>query len=517
MRFSSRDCFPLFLTLLFAALFSSCQSNGKDDALSVSREDIRDYDKPEYSLKSRHIRQDIRQLLDAEQARMYADNFTRAYYREERPFVWITRRGIDHRADTLLRWIENAREQGMSPSCFHAKEIAENLQDLRNLDFTKKDVNQVMATLEYRLTQAYLRYTAGQRYGYTNPHHFMNRLLVEEVRGDKSIYRQLYDKDTPTASDSFYHVALTRLHEGKVGEFLREVQPSDSLYKQLQQEYLRTEHADSARARLARINMERARWRSPQPHGKYVWVNLAAFQLTAVDEGRDTSFTMKVCGGNQTHKTPLLSSAIRLVELNPYWIIPTSIVRKEIIPRHTGDIDYFSRNRYRVLDKESGEEVSPEFLTGDELTSGKYTIRQDNGAGNSLGRMIFRFPNNFSVFLHDTNNRGAFNREIRAASHGCIRLERPLDLAVFLMDKPDSIIIDKMRMAIDKPPLTQWGKRYLAENPDHQRLGSYTYKPTIPVFIDYYTLYPNLKGELQEHPDVYHYDEEMEKLLEIGK
>ena len=91
MRFSSRDCFPLFLTLLFAALFSSCQSGGKDDALSVSREDIRDYDKPEYSLKSRHIRQDIRQLLDAEQARMYADNFTRAYYREERPFVWITR------------------------------------------------------------------------------------------------------------------------------------------------------------------------------------------------------------------------------------------------------------------------------------------------------------------------------------------------------------------------------------------------------------------------------------------
>lgn len=513
MRSFSRGYFSPIIFFLFVALFSSCQSNGSDESLSVSREDIQEYDKPEYSLKSRHIRQGIQQLLDAEQAQMYADNFTRAYYRERRPFVWITRRGIDHRADTLLQWLKDADGQGMKPASFHVREIAENLQHLRNLDFAEKDVNQVMATLEYRLTQAYLRYSAGQRYGFTNPHQFMNHLLLEEVRGDKKIYRQLYDKDTPTASDSFYHVALTRLHEGKVGDFLREVQPSDSLYRQLQHEYQRTCGIDSGRARLARLNMERARWRSPQPHGKYVWVNLAGFELTAVDERRDTSFTMKVCGGNQTHKTPLLSSAIRLVELNPYWIIPTTIVRKEIVPRHTGDMDYFNRNRYRVLDKESGEEISPEFLTESELTSGKYTIRQDNGAGNSLGRMIFRFPNNFSVFLHDTNNHGAFNREIRAVSHGCVRVEHPLDLAIFLLDKPDSIIIDKMRMAIDKSPLTQWGKRYLAENPDHQRLGSYTYKPTVPVFLDYYTLYPNLKGELVEHPDVYHYDEEVEKLL----
>jgi len=505
-----------YFSFLFVALFSACQFNDKDDSLSVSRDDLRDYDKPEYSLKSRHIRQDIQKILEGEHTQMYADNFTRAYYREERPFVWITRRGIDHRADTLLHWINHAKEQGMKPSDFHSKEITENLQALRNLDFAEKDVNQVMAALEYRLTQAYLRYSAGQRYGFTNPHHFMNHLLVEEVRGEKTIYRQLYDKKTPVARDSFYHVALSRLHEGTLSDFLQEIQPTDSLYKQLQHEYHRSEGSNPARARLSRINMERARWRSPQPQGKYVWVNLAGFELTAVDERRDTSFTMKVCGGNRTHKTPLLSSAIRLVELNPYWIIPANIVRKEIVPRHTGDMDYFGRNRYRVIDKETGEEVSPEFLTGSELISGKYTVRQDNGEGNSLGRMIFRFPNNFSVFLHDTNNRGAFNREIRAVSHGCIRVQRPLDLAIFLMDKPDSIIIDKMRMAIDKAPLTHWGKQYLAENPDHQRLGSYTYKPTIPVFLDYYTLYPNLKGELEEHPDVYHYDEELEKLLDFG-
>ena len=110
----------------------------------------------------------------------------------------------------------------------------------------------------------------------------------------------------------------------------------------------------------------------------------------------------------------MLQSRIERVDMNPYWNIPYSIVKKEIAPRHAGDEAYFSRNRYRIFNKETGEELPPAAVTSGMLTSGRYRIRQDNGEGNSLGRLIFRFPNNFSIYLHDTNNRQAFKRTNRA-------------------------------------------------------------------------------------------------------
>ena len=138
----------------------------------------------------------------------------------------------------------------------------------------------------------------------------------------------------------------------------------------------------------------------------------------------------------------MLQSRIERVDMNPYWNIPYSIVKKEIAPRHAGDEAYFSRNRYHIFNKETGEELPPAAVTSDMLTSGRYRVRQDNGEGNSLGRLIFRFPNNFSIYLHDTNNRQAFKRTNRAISHGCIRIEKPLELAVFLLNSPEEKTVE---------------------------------------------------------------------------
>ena len=446
---------------------------------------------------------------------MYADAFTRKYYVEGGDYLWISRQGADDRADTLLTYLRQVDMHGLIPQRFYIADIERDLSLIQTKELQGNDANRIMGRLEYNLTKAYLRYAAGLRYGFIRPHKLFNNLLPDDGSLNPA-FRTLFDIDCDTPQDSFYHHALDQAHNAdSLSGFLHKIEPRDTLYALLQADYLAARQTgDTARARLAYINMERARWRYSRPKGgKYVWVNLAGFELTAVDEARDTSFTMPVCIGNQGHKTPLLQSAIQRVETNPYWIIPMTIIRKEIVPSHVGDTAYFRRNHYRILDKQTSKEMNPADMTASMLTSGRYTIRQDNGAANSLGRLIFRFPNQFAIYLHDTNNHGAFRRQNKAVSHGCVRVERPLDLAIFLMQKPDSILEDKIRMAIDFKPHTQWGKRLLAENSETMKLGSYAYPVPTPVFIDYYTLYPDLGGKLCPHPDIYHYDEEIEKIL----
>ena len=156
-------------------------------------------------------------------------------------------------------------------------------------------------------------------------------------------------------------------------------------------------------------------------------------------------------------------------------------------------------------------------LSASQLNSGQYVIRQENGGGNSLGRIIFRFPNDYSVYLHDTNTPSAFRLKTRAVSHGCIRLEKPLDLAFFIMENLDSIQQDRIRMEVGKAPLTEWGKKYRAENPptgERPKNRTYPVETNYAVFLDYYTLYPNREGILEEHPDNYHYDTIIENALD---
>ena len=140
------------------------------------------------------------------------------------------------------------------------------------------------------------------------------------------------------------------------------------------------------------------------------------------------------------------------------------------------------------------------------LTSGRYRVRQDNGEGNSLGRLIFRFPNNFSIYLHDTNNKQAFKRTNRAISHGCIRIEKPLELAVFLLDTPEEKTVNRLREAIGLPPLNSSIPIEKKEG-EPLKVGIQRFDPSIPVVIDYYTLYPKPDGGWEESPDPYGYDE----------
>lgn len=506
--------FLLNLSLIF--ILDACQFAGQlagDDCV------------PPFPFNEELTRQTADSTMKAQTGWMYADTYTRPYFQQAaHKLLWATDRGIDDRADTLMNYLKEVEGCGLKSSSFHVKEIEQELSLLRSLKPDSCEESEVCRTqgkLEYLLTEAYIRYAYGQRYGYVRAEKLFNNLLrdtPEPGRNDTTKrYRRIFDLKCDTPSDSLFTEATDALESAEeLGCFLRGIQPQHTLYKELCQEYRKAKASgNKERTRLCAINIERARWRYPRPsEDKFVWVNLADFMLTAVDRTRDTVLTMRVCVGDQKHKTPLLSSRINRLDLNPYWIIPTSIIRNEIIPRHLNDSSYFSRNRIHAIGRNSGEQVNAWKLTEKDLRSGQYTLRQEKGEGNSLGRMIFRFPNDFSVYLHDTNSPGAFGASNRAVSHGCVRVQHPLDLAIFLMGEPDEFTIDQLRIAIGKHPLGERGKALIAENPDAEGMHNYNFKPGIPVYLDYYTFYPTPRDhEFREKPDSYGYDKELEKIL----
>ena len=261
------------------------------------------------------------------------------------------------------------------------------------------------------------------------------------------------------------------------------------------------------------VNMERMRWQKRMDKGKkYVMVNTAAFMLQAVDEKVDSVLEMKICCGSYENKTPLLASKIVYMQMNPYWYVPKSIIRKEIIPEFLKDPAYFEKHQMKVYDKE-GNEVNPlsvKWTSYEEEIP--FSVKQEKGEGNSLGRLIFRFPNAFAVYLHDTPSRWAFMKPNRAVSHGCVRLEKPLDFAFFLLKKKDEKVMDKIRIAIDLPPKTKKGMELL-ESPEYKPMKAFNLPEMVPLFLDYYTVFMSKGGSMNYCEDIYRFDRPLLKEL----
>lgn len=426
---------------------------------------------------------------------------------------WFTRMGVSADADSLLAYLRRELPRnGLDTSAFFIPQIAEDLAVVRSLAFDSvgQNINELLPRLDDNLTKAYIDYTTGLRYGFVRPDKVFNRL---QLTPDSNGYVRLFDYDVEAPDDG---EAEQKLSSGDRMSFLYSVQPSGYVYKALQNQLAQTKDKEE-RIRLA-VNMERCRWRLKHPEEKerMVLVNIPSQQLWAVCP--DSVLNMRICCGATATKSPLLNSEISYMQVNPEWIIPQKIVNTDIA-RHAGDTAYFIRNRYFITERSSGDTLSAAQVTSSQLISGKLRVGQRSGAGNSLGRIVFRFNNNFSVYLHDTNNRGAFNRDCRTLSHGCIRVEKPFELACFLLTDADDRLKDKIRISMDLPPETDEGKDYLEEHDDDDkpyRLISYKeVSPKVPVFIVYYTAYPNPEtGFVETWPDLYGYDKVIIKEME---
>ena len=490
---------------MVSALLVSCETGSR----VPSEADLSTFRHYVNALDTVRLEQSLKHILSSDTSQWLFDQAVKKRYAdiskyEDTP-LWYSRMGVIGEADSLLSYLRRELPQsGLDTTAFYLPEIAEDLGIVRALSFDSvgQNINDLLPRLDYHLSKAYMRYAVGQRYGFLRPARLMNKLFK---KADSNEFARLFDEEV---KEPDYEEVLARLASDDRMDFLMASTPKSSLYKTLQQE-LSTVTGKEARRRLA-VNMERCRWQMSRPgdHEKAVLVNIPAQQLWAV--GGDSVLDMRICCGATTTKSPLLHSTISHIQVNPDWIIPHNIVKSDIV-RHAGDSAYFARHHYYIVERASGDSLDPAEVTQAQLASGTLRIGQRGGPGNSLGRIVFRFNNNFSVYLHDTNNRGAFSRERRTLSHGCIRVEKPFDLACFLLPDMGEWEQDRLRLSMDLPPNTERGRDYLAENAGQPRpFRLITYRevtPRVPVYIIYYTAYPNpATGKVQTWPDLYGYD-----------
>jgi len=186
-----------------------------------------------------------------------------------------------------------------------------------------------------------------------------------------------------------------------------------------------------------RLNLERWRW-LPQDLGhRRIMVNIAAQELQVIEDD-EVVLWMRVVVGREYKRTPVFSDTVRYIVLNPNWHVPTSIAAEELIPRIRKDSTYLERFGMRLLTAgPDAQEVDPRTVdwSGVSADSFPYRLRQEPGRLNALGRMKFMFPNRYDIYLHDTPSRSLFSSAQRDFSHGCIRIEKPVELAVYLMKK----------------------------------------------------------------------------------
>jgi murein L,D-transpeptidase YcbB/YkuD len=207
------------------------------------------------------------------------------------------------------------------------------------------------------------------------------------------------------------------------------------------------------RARQIEVNMERWRWLPRDLGERYVMINIADFDLRVV-EAHEILMEMRVMVGRDYRQTPVFSDVMTYLVLSPYWNVPWSIAVKDKLPLIKENPAYLTQQKIRVFSGwgADAEEIDPLSVDWSEVTpaSFKYRLRQDPGPQNALGRIKFMFPNKFNVYLHDTPSRDLFNKTVRAFSSGCIRIEKPLELAEYLLRADPKWTRAALIAAIDK-------------------------------------------------------------------
>jgi L,D-transpeptidase YcbB len=201
-----------------------------------------------------------------------------------------------------------------------------------------------------------------------------------------------------------------------------------------------------------KLNMERWRW-LPQDLGeRYIMVNTANFELDIIENGQSVASTRAIVG-RKKRPTPALSQKITYMELNPYWNIPHKIAIDDILPNIKEDPNYLKAKNIRVFEnwEDDANEINPESIDWDTVTKENfaYKLRQDPANSNALGHVKFIFPNEFSIYLHDTPARELFNKTKRTFSSGCIRIEKPIELAAYLLTDNSNWTYEKLTDAVN--------------------------------------------------------------------
>ena len=247
------------------------------------------------------------------------------------------------------------------------------------------------------------------------------------------------------------------------------------------------------------LNMERYRWLPDSLGPRHILVNIPDYHLYAYDEGKEVFQMRVVVGKDFDNPTPVFADSMSYIVFRPYWNVPARILKEEIIPAARRDTGYIAKNNYEIM--RGREVVDPATIEWAKVDTAKvnFYVRQRPGPLNSLGLVKFMFPNQFDVYLHDTPARSLFRRAGRAASHGCIRVERPEQLAQFALSRNPEWDLRKIRHAMRQDTSQQVGLRQ-----------------KVPVYIVYFTSFVR-DGVVRFRSDLYGTDRRAIARLRDGR
>jgi murein L,D-transpeptidase YcbB/YkuD len=243
------------------------------------------------------------------------------------------------------------------------------------------------------------------------------------------------------------------------------------------------------RVEQIRVNLERWRWLPQNLGERYILVNIANFGLDVIEQTKPI-MTMRVVVGKYFRRTPVFSDRMTYLVLSPYWHVPPRIAVEDKLPLIRKNPDYLSQENIKVYQgwDAKTKEIDPKSIDWSQITARNfnYRLRQEPGPKNALGRVKFMFPNKFDVYLHDTPSRELFSKTVRTFSSGCIRIEKPIELAEYLLQKDP-----------------QWNRESILDAIDKRIERTVLLPESIPIHLLYWTAWAEEDGTVQFRNDIY--------------
>lgn len=248
------------------------------------------------------------------------------------------------------------------------------------------------------------------------------------------------------------------------------------------------------RIRQIIVNMERWRWIPQSFEPDYLIVNIPEYKLYVYEKGKIV-LSMNVIVGKAINSTPVFSDRMEYIVLSPYWNVPFSIIKEELAPKIAGNPSYLDRLDMEVVNAE-GEQINPSSINWNTLTESnwEYTLRRRPGPKNDLGDVKFIFPNSNDIYLHDTPHDQLFSQAKRGFSHGCVRVEKPIELAEYLLRNSDD-----------------WNRARLLSTIAERKEKKVKLPAPLPVYLVYFTALADENGRVHFRDDIYGHDKTLEE------
>ncbi|MEW6632615.1 MAG: murein L,D-transpeptidase [Pseudomonadota bacterium] len=240
-----------------------------------------------------------------------------------------------------------------------------------------------------------------------------------------------------------------------------------------------------------RAALEELRWLPSDLGSPRVFINQPAFTASYIDNGEEKLKTRAVIG-RTTNQTAFFYDQIKQVDFHPYWGVPQSIIVNEMLPRLRGDPGYLDRAGYEVTDARGKRIPSADVDWGAYGAKIPFNVRQQPSEANALGELKILFPNKHAIYMHDTPQKSFFARDMRALSHGCIRLQDPRGMAAAVLGTSVDYVADKLKQGHSTENVTR----------------------VIPVYVAYFTAWPDMSGKVEYFDDVYDRDSKLTQALD---